>query len=210
MATKIRLARFGRKKRPFYRIAVADSRFPRDGRNIEFIGYYDPLSDPVTLEIKREKAIGWLGEGAIPSTTVKRIFSSQGIMLEFDLKKNGKSDEVIKEELQKFDMLQELKLKNKQAKAEKKKAEKAKAAAEEETEKTAEAAPKAEETPVKEAVVEAKAKTEAKVVEEPPAEATAEPEKEEKPVEAKADPEPEKEEAKEESAPESPEEEAKE
>ncbi|MCP4727642.1 MAG: 30S ribosomal protein S16, partial [bacterium] len=78
MATIIRLARFGRKKRPFYRIAVADSRFPRDGRNIEFIGYYDPLSDPVALGIKRDKALGWRGEGATPSASVKRIFSSQG------------------------------------------------------------------------------------------------------------------------------------
>ncbi len=113
MATKIRLSRFGRKKRPFYRIMVSDSRAPRDGRHVEQIGYFDPLTNPKKVEIDRGKALQWLDLGATPSTTVRNLFSSSGILLERELKKQGKPEEIIQEEIQKFGLLQELKLKNK-------------------------------------------------------------------------------------------------
>ena len=71
MAVKIRLRRMGAKKAPFYRVVVADSRFPRDGRFIEEIGYYDPTKDPAIVEIDAEKAKKWIGNGAQPTETVK-------------------------------------------------------------------------------------------------------------------------------------------
>jgi len=79
MAVRIRLKRMGAKKRPFYRIVVADSRFPRDGRFIEEIGIYNPTTDPSTLEVNQEKAAGWLKKGAKPSETVKSLFKRAGI-----------------------------------------------------------------------------------------------------------------------------------
>lgn len=79
MAVKIRLKRMGAKKSPFYRIVVADSRFPRDGRFIEEIGYYNPLTDPVTLNIDEEKALQWLQNGAQPSDTVRSLLDKAGI-----------------------------------------------------------------------------------------------------------------------------------
>ncbi|NLF45729.1 MAG: 30S ribosomal protein S16 [Syntrophomonadaceae bacterium] len=83
MATKIRLKRMGAKKRPFYRVVVADARSPRDGRFIEEIGYYDPATDPATIKIDEELALKWLGDGAKPSDTVKSLFKKQGIMEKF-------------------------------------------------------------------------------------------------------------------------------
>jgi len=78
MAVRIRLKRMGAKKKPFYRIVVADSRFPRDGRFIEEIGYYNPTTNPTTFYIDREKAELWLSRGAKPSDTVKLIFEKAG------------------------------------------------------------------------------------------------------------------------------------
>jgi len=83
MAVKLRLKRMGSKKRPFYRFVAADSRFPRDGRFIEEVGYYNPVSTPAEIKIDREKAIKWLNNGAIPTDTVRSIFSKEGIMKEF-------------------------------------------------------------------------------------------------------------------------------
>lgn len=80
MAVKIRLRRMGAKKAPFYRVVVADSRFPRDGRFIEEIGYYNPLTEPVTIKIDAEKATKWLNTGAQPSDTVKNLFKKSGIL----------------------------------------------------------------------------------------------------------------------------------
>ena len=79
MATKIRLKRMGGKKAPFYRVVVADARWPRDCRFIEEIGYYDPLKDPAVIKIDEEKANKWLAEGAIVSDTVKSLFKKAGI-----------------------------------------------------------------------------------------------------------------------------------
>ena len=80
MAVKIRLTRLGAKKRPFYRIVVADSRAPRDGRSIETIGHYDSTVEPAILKIDEEKAISWMLNGAQPTDTVKSLFSKLGIM----------------------------------------------------------------------------------------------------------------------------------
>jgi len=79
MATAIRLTRRGAKKSPTYRIVVADSRKPRDGRFIETIGFYNPLTDPSTIEVDEEKAKHWLECGARPSNTVRKLFDLKGI-----------------------------------------------------------------------------------------------------------------------------------
>lgn len=75
MAVKIRLKRMGAKHAPFYRVIVADSRSPRDGKFIEEIGYYNPTTDPTTIKIDVEKATKWMKNGAQPSDTVKRLLS---------------------------------------------------------------------------------------------------------------------------------------
>ncbi|WP_346217060.1 30S ribosomal protein S16 [Caldifermentibacillus hisashii] len=90
MAVKIRLKRMGAKKSPFYRIVVADSRSPRDGRQIETIGTYNPLTDPATLEINEELALKWLRNGAKPSDTVRNLLSSKGVLEKFHNEKYGK------------------------------------------------------------------------------------------------------------------------
>lgn len=87
MAVRIRLRRMGAKKRPFYRIIVADSRSPRDGRFIEEIGYYNPLTDPAEIKINEEKALGWIKKGAQPTDTVKYLFKVTGLL---DKIKNNK------------------------------------------------------------------------------------------------------------------------
>ncbi|MBQ8007690.1 MAG: 30S ribosomal protein S16 [Lachnospiraceae bacterium] len=79
MAVKIRLRRMGQKKAPFYRIIVADSRSPRDGRCIEEIGTYDPNNDPSTYQIDEEKAKKWLANGAQPTEVVGKLFKLAGI-----------------------------------------------------------------------------------------------------------------------------------
>ena len=80
MAVKIRLRRMGAKKAPFYRVVVADSRFPRDGRFIEEIGYYDPTKDPVVIKIDGEKAKKWIANGAQPTDTVKALLKKNGTL----------------------------------------------------------------------------------------------------------------------------------
>ncbi|MEE3666364.1 30S ribosomal protein S16 [Listeria monocytogenes] len=90
MAVKIRLKRIGSKKKPFYRIVVADSRFPRDGRSIETIGTYNPLLDPVEVKIDEEATLKWMHNGAKPSDTVRNILSREGIMEKFHNQKLGK------------------------------------------------------------------------------------------------------------------------
>ena len=79
MAVKIRLKRMGQKKAPFYRIVVADSRSPRDGKFIEEIGYYNPLTEPVEFKVNEEKVNKWLANGAQPTEVVKRLFNNAGL-----------------------------------------------------------------------------------------------------------------------------------
>lgn len=83
MAVKIRLKRMGSKKSPFYRVVVADSRSPRDGRFIENVGTYNPLTEPQTVTLEEESIINWLNNGAQPSDTVRNILSNAGIMKKF-------------------------------------------------------------------------------------------------------------------------------
>ena len=80
MAVKIRLRRMGAKKAPFYRIVVADSRYPRDGRFIEELGYYDPTKEPNVVKVDGEKALKWMQNGAQPTDTVKKILKQEGVI----------------------------------------------------------------------------------------------------------------------------------
>lgn len=93
MAVKMRLKRMGAKKRPFYRIVVADSRAPRDGKFIEEIGYYNPIETPAVVKIDEEKAQAWLSKGAIPTDTVRDLLSRQGVMKKFHESKMTKKEE---------------------------------------------------------------------------------------------------------------------
>lgn len=88
MAVKIRLKRMGSKRNPFYRVVVADSRAPRDGRIIEQIGTYNPVTNPIEVKLDADKAIDWMSNGAQPSDTVRNLFSKEGIMKQFHEKKN--------------------------------------------------------------------------------------------------------------------------
>jgi len=160
VAVRIRLQRKGARHMAFFRIVVADSRAPRDGRFIEQLGYYDPLKDPADINLQSEKAIDWLGKGAQPSETVRALFSRIGIMETWHEMKKGRSfDELthIEEEARKkIDA---------RAAMERRKNEESKGKKKAEVEKeTAEAAPvveaPAEETPTEAgAVAEAEAET---------------------------------------------------
>ncbi|MDR2832713.1 MAG: 30S ribosomal protein S16 [Streptococcaceae bacterium] len=90
MAVKIRLKRMGSKKKPFYRIVVADSRSPRDGRFIETVGTYNPLLDPAQVTVKEDLILDWLSKGAQPSDTVRNILSKEGVMKKFHESKLAK------------------------------------------------------------------------------------------------------------------------
>jgi small subunit ribosomal protein S16 len=93
MAVRIRLKRLGAKKRPFYRVVVADQRSPRDGRFIENIGKYHPLEDPSVIDIDEARALYWLGVGAQPSNTVRVLMTKTGIWEKFEAaKKAAKAD----------------------------------------------------------------------------------------------------------------------
>ena len=90
MAVKMRLKRMGAKKAPFYRVVVADSRSPRDGKFIALVGTYYPLTTPAEIKINEEVALDWLSKGAIPTDTVKNILSKAGIMEKYHNSKQGK------------------------------------------------------------------------------------------------------------------------
>lgn len=90
MAVKLRLMRMGAKKRPFYRIVAADSRYPRDGKFIEVVGTYNPVDENNSLKVDEEKAIKWLNTGAQPTDTVRNLFSKAGVMEKFHTVRQGK------------------------------------------------------------------------------------------------------------------------
>jgi small subunit ribosomal protein S16 len=106
LAVKIRLQRFGKKKQPFYRIVVADSREPRDGKYIEAVGWYNPIPDPMQIEVKEDRVIHWLKKGAIPTDTVKALLRRKGIWLKWSLMKQGKDEAFIQAEYEKWLQLQ--------------------------------------------------------------------------------------------------------
>jgi len=80
MAVKIRLARHGAKKKPFYRVVVADSESPRDGRFLETVGTYNPLPNPAAISLKKERVQYWMDQGAIPTDTVKNLLKKEGLI----------------------------------------------------------------------------------------------------------------------------------
>ena len=96
MAVKLRLKRMGSKQKPFYRIVAADSRSPRDGRFIETIGTYNPIKKPAELNIDEEKALKWLNNGAIPTDTVKNLFTQKQINAKYAESKIKKSSKPAK------------------------------------------------------------------------------------------------------------------
>ena len=99
MAVKLRLTRMGKTKQPAYRVVAIDSHTKRDGEYIELIGTYNPLTKPATVKLNEEVALKWLGNGAIPSDTVKNLFKEAGIMKKFaDSKVKTSKKEVKKEE----------------------------------------------------------------------------------------------------------------
>ncbi len=110
MAVKLRLKRMGKKKQPVYKVVAADVRSPRDGRFIEAIGFYNPLTDPATVKINEERALYWLGVGAQPTDTVKNLLSKKGILLKNDLIKRGLPEEKIEAMMLEWQRLQEAKL----------------------------------------------------------------------------------------------------
>lgn len=98
MSVKIRLKRIGSKKNPFYRIVVADSRRARDGRFIEEIGYYNPLTEPKTIKVDNERAMSWIGNGAKPSETVDRLFKNSGVYEEKTAEEDTVEEKTVSEE----------------------------------------------------------------------------------------------------------------
>ncbi|QNQ82108.1 30S ribosomal protein S16 [Lactobacillus sp. PV037] len=90
MSVKIRMRRMGSKRKPFYRIVVADSRMPRDGRFIEEVGYYNPLTNPAEVKLEEGKIFDWLQKGAQPSDTVRSMLSKAGLMKKYHDAKYGK------------------------------------------------------------------------------------------------------------------------
>lgn len=112
MAVKLRLRRIGKKKQPIYKVVAADSRSPRDGKFLEAIGLYNPLTDPLTLEIKEDRAMYWLNVGAQPTDTVKSLLSQKGIILKKELQKRGLSEEKIQEEIDNWVKVREAKVKS--------------------------------------------------------------------------------------------------
>ena len=176
---KLRLRRAGRKKRPFYRVVVADSRAPRDGRFIELIGTYNSLPDVPEVDLQEDRVLHWLQKGAQPSATVKNLLQNKGIWLKWTLIKKGADEAKIAEELAKWELTHEEKMKRtalKKEDAKKKKSEEKDEPEEvEETtvsEETESLSAKAE-TPKVEAEAEIpQADTEAASVEKPAAEET--------------------------------------
>ena len=165
MSVSLRLRRMGKKKQPFYRIVAMDSRAARDARYLENLGTYDPLKDPAEIKVNEERALYWLGQGAIPSSTVRSFLRRKGILLKWHLLKLGADDAAISEEIQKWENQQTERQKRREAlseqatrEAKKLKAKEAKELAEAEAKEAAEAEAKAKaKAKAKEAVAETKA-----------------------------------------------------
>ncbi len=165
MAVKLRLRRMGKKKQPVYKLVAADARSPRDGKFIEALGLYNPLTEPHTFEIKEDRVLYWLNVGAQPTSTVKSLLRQKGITLKKELMSKGLDEEKIKTELENWQKMKEASsIKKREKKSAKKKKSEEKASAET-TEKVIpeEKVPaetpeevKAEEKPAGEPVVEVK------------------------------------------------------
>jgi small subunit ribosomal protein S16 len=116
LAVKLRLRRMGKKKQPIYKVVAADARSPRDGKFLEAIGVYNPLTDPHTIDIKEDRALYWLGVGAQPTDTVKSLLSQKGIILKRELIKKKLPEDKIQEEMTNWANLKEAKKQNKNIK----------------------------------------------------------------------------------------------
>lgn len=125
MAVKLRLRRMGKKRQPIYKVVAADARAPRDGKFLESIGLYNPLTNPSTVNIKEDRALYWLGVGAQPTDTVKSLLSQKGILLKKELQSKGLSEDQINSELENWKKQKEGRL---EAKANKESASKKKTA----------------------------------------------------------------------------------
>ncbi len=125
MAVKLRLRRMGKKRQPIYKVVVADERSPRDGKFIEAIGLYNPITNPATVEIKEDRALYWLGVGAQPTTTVKTLLSKKGILYKKELIKSGLSEDEVALKLEEWSKNKEAKLATKSVKKAEAKASKA-------------------------------------------------------------------------------------
>ena len=110
MAVRLRLRRMGKKKQPIYKLVAADSRSPRDGKFLEDIGLYNPLTKPHTIEIKEDRALYWLDKGAQPSDTVKSLLKQKGITLKRELLRKGLTADKIQAELDDWTKLREARL----------------------------------------------------------------------------------------------------
>ncbi len=187
MSVRLRLRRMGKKKQPYYRIVAIDSRAARDGRYLENLGTYNPLRDPAEIQVKEDRALYWLSQGAIPSDTVRSFLRRKGILLKWHLMKQGAEEAVIEEEFKKWEALQAQRQKKLEALAEQKKREaaKAKKAAKAEEETAPEAVEVAAEEKA-EAVAAAEQGESEQPVETAAEEAAAAPEEEAEKVEAAA------------------------
>ena len=107
MAVKLRLRRMGKKKQPIYKMVAADSRSPRDGKFLEAVGFYNPLTKPHTLELKEDRILYWLNVGAQPTHTVKSLLRQEGITLKKELISKGFDEEKIKSELENWQKMKE-------------------------------------------------------------------------------------------------------
>ena len=123
MAVKLRLRRMGKKRQPIYKVVAADERSPRDGKFIEAIGLYNPITNPATVDIKEERALYWLGVGAQPTTTVKGLLSKQGILYKKELLSSGLKEEEVALKLDEWAKNKEAKLASNAAKKATKKVE---------------------------------------------------------------------------------------
>jgi small subunit ribosomal protein S16 len=108
LAVKLRLRRMGKKKQPIYKVVAADARSPRDGKFLESVGLYNPLTKPHVIDLKEDRVLYWLNNGAQPTDTVKSLLRQKGITLKRDLEKKGFSEERIKEELANWEKLKEV------------------------------------------------------------------------------------------------------
>ncbi|HSW55835.1 MAG TPA: 30S ribosomal protein S16 [Ignavibacteriaceae bacterium] len=107
MAVKLRLRRMGKKKQPIYKMVAADSRSPRDGKFLEAVGFYNPLTNPHTLDLKEDRIMYWLNVGAQPTHTVKSLLRQKGINLKKELISKGFDEEKVKSEIENWQKLKE-------------------------------------------------------------------------------------------------------
>ncbi len=107
MAVKLRLRRMGKKKQPIYKMVAADSRSPRDGKFLEAVGFYNPLTNPHTLDLKEDRIMYWLSVGAQPTNTAKSLLRQKGITLKKELLSKGLDEEKVKSELENWQKMKE-------------------------------------------------------------------------------------------------------